>query len=282
MNLSPESSTFDTLPGQRRAPKVSVIMPAYNEAESIVANLRETIETLEGMGWDFEVILVDDGSPDQTYRQATQLLAPHGHLFRIVHYEKNEGKGNALTCGSWYAKGEFIVFLDADMDLHPRQLTTFFSIMESENADVVIGSKRHPLSHVNYPSNRRLYSNVYYSMIRLMFGLPVKDTQTGIKLFKREVLQRVLPRVLVKRFAFDIELLANAHRLGFRIVDAPITLHFQRPFGRIKVRDIRNIVIDTLAIYYRMKILRYYDRVGERRLADLPIGERANEIEAHA
>lgn len=246
--------------------KISVVMPAYNESTHIVSNLLETVDTLSAYADDFEVIVVDDGSPDKTYLEAAKLISSHAGRIRIVHYDENHGKGNALMCGTWFAHGDYVVFLDADMDLHPVQLPVLLEMMESTHADVVIGSKRHPLSKVNYPAHRRVYSAVYYTMIRLMFGLPVKDTQTGLKVFKRDVLHRVFPRILAKRFAFDIEVLANAHRLGYRIVDAPVTLQFQRRFGRLKWNDIVKIMTDTLAIFYRMHILRYYDRFDTERL----------------
>jgi glycosyltransferase involved in cell wall biosynthesis len=258
--------------------KISVVMPAYNEAAHIVSNLLETIETLTKYAPDFEVIVVDDGSPDETYREAAKLLSSQAGRVRIVQYDENQGKGNALMCGAWFALGELVVFMDADMDLHPAQLPVFFEIMERTGADIVIGSKRHRLSKVNYPRMRRIYSAIYYAMIRLMFGLPVKDTQTGLKVFKREVLQRVFPRILAKRFAFDIEVLANAHRLGFKMVDAPVTLEFQRRFGRIKWRDIVAVMTDTLAIFYRMYILKYYDRFDVERLNELPLSCEAREV----
>ncbi len=260
-------------------PKISVVMPAYNEAEHIVKNLLETVEALSAAGHDFEVIVVDDGSPDKTYLEAAKLLSSHPELVRVVHYPVNQGKGNALMWGSRFARGDLVAFLDADMDLHPSQLATFFKILDALKADVVIGSKRHHLSNVNYPMGRRIISAGYYAFIKLMFGLPVKDTQTGIKLFKREVLERVFPRVLAKRFAFDIEVLSVAHRLGYRITDAPVTLEFQRgAFGRIRMADIMHIALDTLAIFYRMRILRYYDRAGECLLAELPLRDGVREI----
>lgn len=246
--------------------KISVVMPAYNEASHIVSNVMETAQTLSDFEYDFEIIVVDDGSPDKTYLHAARLLATHSEHVRIVHYSENCGKGNALMCGTLYARGDYVLFLDADMELHPAQLPTFFGIMEATGADAVIGSKRHPLSHVDYPRLRRLYSWAYYTVIRVLFGLPLKDTQTGMKLFKRAVLDHVFPRMLVKRFAFDIELLANAHRLGYRLESAPITLEFQRTAGRIKWGDVSNILVDTAAIFYRMKILRYYDSVDQRPL----------------
>lgn len=261
--------------------RISVIMPAYNEARHIVQNLIEVVETLSRFEYEFEVIVVDDGSPDQTYLEAAKLLSTHPELVRVVHYDQNRGKGNALMCGASFAKGDYVVFLDADMDLHPEQLPVFFGIMDAEEADVVIGSKRHPASNVNYPRKRRLYSSVYYSLIKVLFGLPVKDTQTGLKVFKRDVLADVFPRVLVKRFAFDIEVLANAHHLGYKIVDAPVTLTFQRgAFSRINLRDVYRIFLDTLAIFYRMHILKYYDSVPGMTLDDIKWENSAREVQA--
>jgi glycosyltransferase involved in cell wall biosynthesis len=251
---------------------ISVIMPAYNEATHILDTLREVVQTLETAGATYEVILVDDGSPDHTYREALKFVGDPGRV-RVVYYDENHGKGNALMCGTWFARGEYIVFLDADLDLHPSQLPVLFEIMQKTGADAVIGSKRHRDSEVEYPLVRRLYSVVYYSLIRLMFGLPIKDSQTGLKVFRAEVLQRVLPRILVKRFAFDIEVLANAHRLGYRIVDGPVRIQFRRAMGRIRFRDAMNILIDTLAIFYRMYILRYYDRLDGVRLNELRLSD---------
>jgi glycosyltransferase involved in cell wall biosynthesis len=261
------------------AGKISVVMPAYNEARHIVPNLLETVNTLSQCAYEFEVIVVDDGSRDGTYLEAAKLLSSHPELVRVVHYTENQGKGNALMCGAWFARGDYVVFLDADMDLHPVQLPTLLELMEANNADVVIGSKRHRYSKVNYPWQRRLYSMIYYTLIRLMFGLPVKDTQTGLKVFKRAVIEDVFPRILVKRFAFDIEVLANAHRLGYKVIDAPVTIYFQRKFPRIHFGDIRAILTDTLAIFYRMHILHYYDRPVECSWAELPAAAMAREIE---
>jgi glycosyltransferase involved in cell wall biosynthesis len=188
-----------------------------------------------------------------------------------VRCRRNEGKGNALICGTAYSKGEYVAFLDADMDLHPEQLESFFTIMKSSGADVVIGSKFHPLSKVDYPRLRRVYSFFYFMLVRSLFGLPVRDTQTGIKLFKREVLERVLPRVLVKRFAFDLELLANVHHFGYRIVEAPVVVNFNRVCSRLHLPAVWNVFVDTLAIFYRMRILRYYDRPERLRAKSLSL-----------
>jgi len=93
-----------------------------------------------------------------------------------------------------------------------------------------------------------------------MFGMPIRDTQTGIKLFKRQVLEKVFPKILVKQYAYDLEILALSHHYGFKIAEAPVTLHFQRGFSRVGLKDIYKTWWDTMAVFYRMHILRYYDR----------------------
>lgn len=247
-------------------------MPAYNEAVFIEKNVIETVETLESCGYDFEVIIVDDGSPDHTHVHALRAKVAHPERVRVIRYDKNHGKGNAVMCGAEYAIGDVVAFLDADMDLHPIQLPFFLEAMDSQGVDVVVGSKLHPNSNVSYPAIRRLYSYVFYLFVRVLFGLPIKDTQTGLKVFRAKVLREVFPRTVVKRFAFDVELLANARRLGYKMVDVPVTLSFQRSMGgRINVRDAIAMLRDTLAIAYRMHLMRYYDR--------LPRGEYMSTVE---
>lgn len=263
---------------------LSILMPAYNEAHSIAENVCETVETMRGLGIDFEIVVVDDGSLDGTHTAAINALRAWPDCVRIVRCRRNKGKGNALICGTAYSKGEYVAFLDADMDLHPEQLANFFAIMSARGADVVIGSKFHPQSKVEYPRLRRIYSFFYFMLVRSLFGLPVRDTQTGIKLFKREVLEQVLPRVLVKRFAFDLELLANVHHFGYRIVEAPVVVNFNRVCSRLRLPAVWNVFVDTLAIFYRMRILRYYDqpkrflnkidRAGSHEIViPIPVGE---------
>jgi len=134
------------------------------------------------------------------------------------------------------------------------------SVLTTLNADFVIGSKMHPNSKVNYPLLRKIISIGYYCIIRILFNLPCHDTQTGLKLFKRKVMEDVFPRILVKQFAFDLEVLVNACHLGFKLAEAPIILESKRDYGRIGANSIFITFMDTMAIWYRMYILKYYDR----------------------
>jgi len=240
--------------------RISIIMPAYNEVERISVSIAETIETFEKSGCSYEIIVIDDGSTDDTYKTALKAAGnhPNVHVKRDV---MNSGKGSALKKAFGYATGNFIVFLDADLDLHPRQVQILFDVMHERNADIVIGSKRHPKSTIYYPWHRRVVSLVYFFLVKVLFGLPVRDTQTGLKLFKREVLAKTFPKVLIKKFAYDLELLVVAHHNGYKIAEAPVVVESTCFLGCVALQSIWDTWMDTMAVFYRMHILRYYDNV---------------------
>jgi hypothetical protein len=150
------------------------------------------------------------------------------------------------------------------MDIDPNGISLILEHLEWYNADIIVGSKRHPASKINYPFFRKVYSWGYHVFVKVLLGVTVKDTQSGLKVFKREVLEAVLPRLLVKRFAFDIEILAVSKYLGFdKIYEAPIEIDWKRynsnftPF-LIFDKNILNMILDTLAVFYRLRILNYY------------------------
>lgn len=234
--------------------KLSVIMPAYNKQGVILETIKKVDKSLKGI--THEIIVVDDGSNDGTYEKARKTKIEN---VKALRYEKNCGKGNALKYGSFFAKGELIAFVDADLDLNPDQLPNFIKLMK--DADIVVGSKRVPGSVVDYPWYRKFLSDAYYFLFaRLFFGLDVHDTQVGMKLFKREALLQVLRKILCKRYAFDMELLVNANHLGYKIVEAPVKLEYKFSGTGINFKAIWCMFVDTAAIFYRMHILKYYDR----------------------
>ncbi len=236
---------------------LSVVIPAYNEAGQIVETLRETYRELCLLEMSFEILVVDDGSIDGTYeeaqRYAQQLSRGNAHAIRVLRYEENGGKGRAVAYGVRHSSGAWVAFLDADLDLHPRLLGRLIDLQAQTAADIVIGSKRHPASVIDYPLMRRIYSSGYYLLCRLLFGLPVHDTQTGIKLLPGEFCRQIFPALHVQRFAFDLELLVRAHQSGLVIVEAPIEMTFRRRFGRIGLRDIAGITRDTFSLWWRLQ-----------------------------
>jgi glycosyltransferase involved in cell wall biosynthesis len=245
----------------RKEKKLSILMPFLNEEKIIVQNALEVVRIMRGFDFNFEIILVDDGSRDRSYELLSAEFNGHTEV-RVVRNYQNFGKGWALKTGYEYSTGDYVLFLDSDLELSPEHIPNFFRLMIEENSDAVIGSKLHPDSDLEYPLARKLYSFVYYSLIKILFGLPVMDSQTGIKLFKREALEEALPKVLVKKFAFDIELLLLLFKNRRKIVSAPIQLRFSRGkfTGNIRFRTIYAMIVDTLAIFYRDRILGFYNR----------------------
>jgi glycosyltransferase involved in cell wall biosynthesis len=185
------------------------------------------------------------------------------------------GKGYALTKGVESSVGDLVTFIDADMELNPREIRTFVALMKESDCDIVVGSKRHPDSRVSYPPLRRLQSVLYQLLIRILFDVSVRDTQTGLKLLRRPVLAQVLPLLAVKRFAFDLELLVVAQHVGYRrIVEAPVELNFKFE-STISPSAVFNVLWDTAAIFYRLRILRYYDRRRREIASNQALGARA-------
>ncbi len=237
--------------------KLSVLMPMYNEEMHAAANILETDEYFKKLKLSYEIIVMDDGSRDMTFDKVSKINKEHIKVFKLA---KNQGKGEALKEAFRKSSGDLVMFLDGDLDIHPKQFEVLFGTMNKENADVVIGSKRHPRSVLHYPVRRRIMSAGYFFIVKLLFGLPLRDTQTGIKLFKREVLEKVFHKVLIKRYAFDLELLVLAHHNGFKISEAPVVVEYKGRFGHITFMAIFNMMWDTAAVFYRLRILRYYDK----------------------
>ena len=240
---------------------LSVIVPAFNEAGQIERCVAETAAALDELGVAYEIVIVDDGSDDGTADLARAAAAGQPRV-RVTGHDVNLGKGSALIRGTATALGDLVLFVDADLEVHPRQVALLYDELVSRDLDVVIGSKLHPDSQLDYPRSRRVLSIGYYLLVRLLFRLPVRDTQTGLKLYRIEPLRRVVPRLVVKRFAHDLEVLVNLRRLGYRIGEAPVVVTRARPFPRIGAPDVHRVAHDTAAIWYRTYILRYYDRVG--------------------
>ncbi len=234
--------------------ELTVIVPAFNEGGSILENLREIADTLASFSASWEIIVVDDGSRDETCAQAMKAQA-HIPELRVLSYPTNRGKGFALRHGASEALGELVVFLDADLELHPQQVPVLLQALHREGADLVVGSKKYRDSDYAFPLMRRILSQLYSLLVHLMFHLPVRDTQVGLKVFRREVLRDVLPAVRCVRFAFDLDLLVHAYLMGYRLVEVPVAVRFLRASSRLTIRDVVRIWVDTLSLYGRLRML---------------------------
>lgn len=242
--------------------KLSVILPVFKEEANVRATLKEVDKVLKNMSIKHEIIAVDDGSTDGTWKEL-KIAASEVNDLQLIRCEKNNGKGQALKLGFEASSGELVAFFDAGGEYWPENLIQFLKLIKEGGTDAVIGSKRHPKSRVRYPTRRVFWSTVHNLAVRILLKLPVRDTQVGLKLFKRRVLEKVIPLLLVKRYAFDVELLANIHRMGYKIREAPIVLDFKPESEKIRFKDIFRIALDILAVFYRMRILKYYERVAK-------------------
>lgn len=249
---------------------ISVIVPCFKQEQTIAEDLSRIKSVLDKLRYTAELICVVDGKVDKTFEKASKFAKNHQNV-KVIGYETNKGKGYAVRFGMAESKGDIVGFVDAGMDLNPNGLSLLLEHFEWYNADIIIGSKRHPVSKVDYPWQRKLLSMGYQFLTLILFGLKVRDTQVGMKFFKREVLEKVLPRLLVKAFAFDIEMLAVANYLGYkRIYEAPIEIKLRFGGGSYVTSHkflsiVFIMIINTLAVFYRLKIIGYYSDSNKRK-----------------
>ncbi|MBQ3811255.1 MAG: glycosyltransferase [Kiritimatiellae bacterium] len=252
---------------------LSVVLPCYRLGPKIEANLARCAASLRAQGIPFELVPVDDGSgdgSDAAMARAAASLAAEGAAVRPVVLPRNGGKGAALVAGFRECRGSHVLLLDGDLELSPDDTGDFLRRMAKTGADVVIGSKMHPESRIDYPWRRRVASRVYYGLVKLLVGLPVHDTQTGMKLFTRKALGHAFDRMVTKRFAFDLEVLAILRDAGYRVAEAPIELDFTGKAGSLTLRNVRDVLVDTAAIFYRTRILGYYRSLDLRPMPSPP------------
>jgi len=233
------------------APQLSVVMPLYNEGAHITTNVEQTLSALRTLG-PFEIILVNDGSSDNSGEEIARLAETHAGEVVSLHLPRS-GKGEALRRGTQAARGEFVVFLDADLDIPPEQILFFVAIQRVKKADAVIGSKMHPDSTVDYPLIRRVYSLGYYVLVKALFGLRVRDTQTGLKLVRRDLLLKALEKTESRGFTLDLELLVRLAQLGAVMVEAPVVVEYKMKFGGIGLPVVWQIFRDTWWVWRRTR-----------------------------
>ncbi len=249
-NFDDINDIVSQLPSKEK--KISILLPYYNESSIIVQNTKTILQKTTEWGLDVEIVVSDDGSHDDGFSQLSAEFFDHPQVI-LVRSPRNYGKGRALSTAFEKSTGEYILFLDCDLELPIEHLPYF--LLKIQDSDVVIGSKEDPLSQLDYPLIRRIFSKGYYTITKILFNLSVQDTQTGVKLFKREVLEKTLPYLLVKRFAFDIELLALINHYHYRIVSHPIVLQYTRDtqVGRMSLDTILHMFKDTFAVFWRLK-----------------------------
>lgn len=235
---------------------ISIVVPAYKEKD----NIARTIQALEAYAvkqpYNIEIIIAIDGC-QETFDAAFPF---ESELTSVNLSTPNQGKGWALKYGLSFAKGKYVIFYDAGLDFPVENISLVIATLQITECPIVIGSKRARGSVIKYPLYRKFISSLAQLTTFVLFGLGVKDTQVGLKGFERDKITFIMDQMLVKRYAFDIEMLVLARYYGYPILEVPVRLYLNLTSTGITYKAIRDTLIDTLGIFYRLRIIRYYQR----------------------
>jgi dolichol-phosphate mannosyltransferase len=257
MSLSPEKVTFIHATQIR---SISVIIPAYNQEEKIPMTLERIKQIIESDFSNYELIVVNDGSTDNTLTVLRGITSRDPHV-RILSYTPNRGKGYAVRQGVLNSHGDVVMFLDGDLDISPDLIKDY--VNKLDKYDLVIASKRHPRSNVTVPISRLFLSKAFNVIANAATGTRQTDTQAGFKVGNGEIMRTIFRNINTHRYAFDLELFTIASVLSCRIHEMPVIMKIDR---RFKLKDILRMFIDLLKIAYKYRIARQYQSIHHRRI----------------
>jgi glycosyltransferase involved in cell wall biosynthesis len=206
----------------------------------------------------YEVIAVNDGSKDDT-RSILEKYSRNNEKVKLISYSKNMGKGYAIKQGVLHSTGKYILFMDGDGDVDPNILASYLKRLSE--ADIVIGSKNHPRSIVNAPASRKLLSKCFQTFVRVILDLKIRDTQVGLKVGRGDLFRKIFDKVLVRRYAFDAEMLAIANLLESKVVELPVKIDLDKSF---KNKEIIKMALDVLGIAFRLRVIKWYQKNMEK------------------
>jgi glycosyltransferase involved in cell wall biosynthesis len=234
--------------------ELSFVIPAYNEEFYIEDTLGTLDLVVKEKSYQYEIVVVDDGSRDKTFAKALQYSKRNGHV-KVIRYDRNVGKGFAIKTGVMKSTGDIVIFVDGDMEIDLNTLSSYVKALD--NADIAIATKWHPNSMVSVSFSRKMLSRTFNVLTRILIGFNLRDTQVGLKVMKRSAVDKIFPRLAVKRYAFDVELLALAHLYNLKIAEMPVKLKLKSSF---EPRDAWRMFVDLLGIAYRLRIIHWYQR----------------------
>jgi glycosyltransferase involved in cell wall biosynthesis len=239
-----------------RRPAYSIIIPAYNEAARIGATLEKVLAYVADRGWDAEVIVVDDGSRDNTAEIVRGFSEKHSRL-RALANPGNRGKGYSVRNGMLHAQGEILLFSDADLSSPIEESAKLLAAL-AEGADIAIGSRwlQRDLQTQRQPFYRQLFGRVFNLMLRITLGLKFKDTQCGFKVFTRRSAAAIFPLQRIERWGFDPELLYLANKFGFKVAEVPVAWAHSEGTRISPLRD-------GTKMFFEMLRIRWYALTGK-------------------
>ena len=249
-----ETEYTPVLQSQQAKYTISVIIPVFNEESKISSLLARIKNILSEISLEYELIVINDGSTDNTGKVILEEERLDKRV-KVLSYDENRGKGHAVKMGVLSSKGDVVSFVDGDLDISPAQIKDY--LKELEGCDLVIASKAHPLSVINAPIIRKILSKTFNILVRMAVGIDIKDTQSGLKVGNGSALRKIFKVMLVKRYAFDVEMLAIASNLNLKMKESPINMTLNSSFN---IAEMIKMFIDVLGISYRLRIIRFYQK----------------------
>jgi dolichyl-phosphate beta-glucosyltransferase len=234
----------------------SIVIPAYNESARLGASMEKVLAYVHAQNWNAEVIVVNDGSRDNT-PEIVRTLAAKDPILRLIENPGNRGKGYSVRNGVLHAKGEIVLFTDADLSSPIEEASKLLKALD-DGADIAIGSRwlRAETQTQRQPLYRQIFGRIFNLLLRITLGLNFKDTQCGFKAFKQPAVRAIFPLQKIERWGFDPEILFLARRLGFKVKEVPVLWGHS---GGTRI----NPLIDGSRMFAEMLRIRWYSMTGK-------------------
>jgi glycosyltransferase involved in cell wall biosynthesis len=238
--------------GQGQMMEVSVVLPAYNEANSLDSAVPKIMKALDEISLSYEIIVAEDGSTDGTDKVAA-LLSERYSGVKHLHREERLGRGAALNNAFKKASGRILVYMDVDLATNVAQLKSLVSAVNEEGYDFATGSRMLSESKVERSRTRDVVSRAYNFLVRAMLGSEVKDHQCGFKAFRRKPLMKILDEVAANHWFWDTEILVRASRKGYRIKEIPVEWTSGQETKVNLIKDSFNMFWQTTKLWWQLK-----------------------------
>ena len=261
-------------------PRLSIVIPAYNESARIDGTLSRVLWCVEERGWDAEVLVVDDGSTDDTPAIVQSWMRRYPRL-HMVRNPGNRGKGYSVRNGLLQAGGDIVMFTDADLSSPMEEAELLMAAIDN-GADVAIGSRwlDRQKQTIHQPLYRRFFGRCFNKVTRWVMGLPFKDTQCGFKAFRREAAQTIFRLQTIERWGFDPEILFIARKLKYRIVEVPVTWGHDARSRISYLRDGLKMLEEMGVIRYNSLRGRYDEAIASMKDTSKMVTPRVEHVEA--
>lgn len=241
----------------------SIVIPAYNESTRLGATLEKVLAYVRAQNWDAEVLVVNDGSRDNT-ADIVRAFAAKDPTLHLIENPGNRGKGYSVRNGMLHAQGKIVLFTDADLSSPIEEAPKLFAALES-GADIAIGSRwlRAETQTQRQPLHRQLFGRIFNLLLRLTLGLHFADTQCGFKAFRRPAVEAIFPLQKIERWGFDPEILFLARKLGFKVKEVPVAWGHS---GDTRI----NPLLDGSRMFVEMLHVRWNDLTGKYNATPMP------------